>query len=158
MYFSKFPALLYTLDNGKSYQLTTDIFRRSAFINDVIKNVAFYDEYDISDGETPEIVADQAYGNSRYHWIIMMANDIIDPVLDWPMTQNQLVKYSQDKYENIYGVHHYENDDGYETNSGYPVSNLEYEERINETKRRIKIVRREIIPDIIAEFSKIIKQ
>jgi len=158
MYFSKFPFLFYTLDDGKSYQLTTDIFRRTAFISNVIQNVAFYDEYDVQDGETPEIIADMVYGNSEYHWIIMMANDIVDPVLDWPMTYNQLVKYSEDKYDNIQAIHHYEDENGYIVNSGFPVSNIQYEESVNESKRRIKIVRKEIISDIIDEFSSLIKE
>lgn len=158
MYFSKFPYLLYTLDDGKTYQLTTDIFRRSAFINNVIQNISFYDEYDVQDGETPEIISDKFYGNSSYHWIIMMANNVIDPVLDWPMTYNQLVKYSEEKYDNIYAVHHYEDADGHIVNSGFPVSNIEYEEAINESKRRIKVVRKELISDIVDEFSKLIKQ
>lgn len=158
MYFSKFPLLLYTLDDGKTYQLTTDVFRRSNFISSVIQNIAFYDEYDIADGETPEIIADRAYDNPALHWIIMMANNIVDPILDWPMTQNQLIKYSEDKYDNIYAIHHYEDDNGNIVNSGFPVSNIQYEEALNEEKRRIKIVRKEIVPDIVDEFTKLIKQ
>jgi len=158
MYFSKFPLLLYTLDDGKTYQLTTDVFRRSNFISSVIQNIAFYDEYDIVDGETPEIIADKAYDNPSLHWIVMMANNIVDPILDWPMTQNQLIKYSEDKYDNIYAIHHYEDDNGNIVNSGFPVSNIQYEEALNEEKRRIKIVRKEIVPDIVDEFTKLIKQ
>jgi len=161
MYFSKFPTLLYTLDDGKTYQLTTDIFVRTGFIDSVINNNVFYEEVDVPEGDTPEILADKIYGNSFYHWIILLANNIIDPVLDWPMTQNQLIDYTTDKYDNPYGVHHYEDELGFVVNQSslaYPVSNLEFETRINDVKRRIKIPKKEALSQIIQEFEKLIKQ
>lgn len=161
MYFSKFPTLLYTLDDGKTYQLTTDIFIRTGFIDSVINNNVFYEEVDIPEGDTPEILADKVYGNSFYHWIILLANNIIDPVLDWPMTQNQLIDYTTDKYSNPNGIHHYEDELGFVVNQSglaYPVSNLEYESRINDVKRRIKIPKKEALSQIIQEFEKLIKQ
>ena len=57
MFFEKFPSLYYTLDNGKSVQTVTDILRRVVLSTEIRKNEAFYDQYDIKDGETPEIVA-----------------------------------------------------------------------------------------------------
>lgn len=159
MYFNKFPVMLYTLDDGKSAQLVTDIFRRTDFIASAINNIAFYETYTIMDGETPEIVADKFYGNTLYHWIILMANNIIDPLLDWPMTTHQLQKYVEAKYENPYGVHHYEDEYNVTVDtSDYPVSNYEYEDKLNESKRNIKVIRKELVADIVNEFSRLIKQ
>ena len=159
MYFSKFPAMFYTLDDGNSTQLVTDIFRRTEFITSAINNIAFYEMYTIMDGETPEIIADKFYGNPQYHWIILMANNIVDPLLEWPMSTLQLNKYVSSKYENPYGVHHYEDEYNVTVDtSDYPVSNYEYEDRINESKRNIKVIRKELVSEIANEFSKLIKQ
>jgi len=163
MYFSKFPQLLYSLDGGKSVQLVTDILRRTEFIQDFISNGAVYDEYDVQDGDTPEILSDKFYGNPFSHWIIMIANNIVDPILDWPMSQSQLYSYCVSKYteELVYSIHHYEDADGVvinENESAYPVSNYEYEERVNNNKRRIKVIRKELIADITREFASLIKK
>lgn len=162
MYFSKFPKIQYSLDDGKTVQITTDILIRSGFLDAVINNKVFYEDVDVPEGETPETLADKIYGNSLYHWIILLANNIVDPVLDWPMTQSQLAQYVEQKYtDGLYGTHHYEDVDGIVVNARndmYPVSNYEYETRINDVKRRIKIPRQEAIQQIIQEFEKLIKQ
>ena len=162
MYFNKFNKLQYTLDNGKSFQIVTDILTRVAFRDDIVNNTALYDEYDVQDGQTPEILAAQYYGNSNYHWIILLTNQIIDPVLDWPMSQNQLTDYCEQKYTNIYGTHHYENNDGIVVNSteafATPITNYDFEDRENEKKRRIKLIRKAVIAEVVSEFSRLIKQ
>lgn len=162
MYFSKFPKMQYTFDDGKTYSICTDILVRAGFLDSAIKNEVFYEEIDVPEGDTPEILSDKLYGNPLYHWIILIANDIIDPVLDWPMTQSQLADYVEQKYtDGIYGTHHYEDTDGIIVNASdlaYPVSNYEYESRLNDAKRRIKIPRKEAIRQIVQEFEKIIRQ
>lgn len=162
MYFSKFPKIQYSVDDGKTFQITTDIMVRSGFIESIINNEVFYEEIDVPEGDTPEILADKIYGNSLYHWVILLANNIVDPVLDWPLTQSQLASYVAQKYSNgLYGTHHYEDADGITINASalaYPVSNYEYESRLNDIKRRIKIPRSEALQQIVQEFEKTIKQ
>ncbi len=79
MYFKNIPLTFFTLDNGKSAQLVTSIFYRALIDDRVKSNFSLYDEYDVVDGETPEIIADRFYNNSQLHWVILMYNDIIDP-------------------------------------------------------------------------------
>lgn len=162
MYFSKFPKIQYSVDDGKTFQITTDIMVRSGFIESIINNEVFYEEIDVPEGDTPEILADKIYGNSLYHWVILLANNIVDPVLDWPLTQSQLASYVAQKYSNgLYGTHHYEDADGITINASalaYPVSNYEYESRLNDIKRRIKIPRSEALQQIVQEFEKTVKQ
>lgn len=162
MYFDKFPKIQYTFDDGKSYSICTDILIRAGFLDSAIKNEVFYEEVDVPDGDTPEILADKLYGNSLYHWIILLANDIVDPILEWPMSQHQLTEYVSQKYPGeFYGVHHYEDADGIVVNESelaYPVSNYEYESRLNDARRRVKIPRKEAIRQIVQEFENIIKK
>jgi hypothetical protein len=156
MYFEKFPITFYSLDDRESVQLIKNIFLRAGINSEVKNNYSAYDEYDILDGETPEILADKYYGNSQYHWVILHMNDILDPRFDWPLTTNNLVKYCQSKYTNIYDTHHYEDSNGFWVNSDVPgavsVSNFTYEELLNEKKRRIKMLKPQFIENVAREF------
>lgn len=157
MYFTKFPYTFYTLDNLATVQLVKNILIRFTLAEDVKNNYSLYDEYDIRDGDTPELVADFFYNDPQLHWIILHTNNIIDPRFEWPLSTNNLVRYCEGKYENIYATHHYENADGYIVNSTYPsatpISNFQYEDRLNETKRRIKILKARYIDALVTEFN-----
>lgn len=227
MYFQKFPKTLYTLDDYKSAQLVTSILSRITFSEDLKTNLSIYDEYDIRDGETPEILADILYDNPELHWIILHLNDILDPRFEWPLPTHTLVSHLQQKYNNIYGIHHYEDNNGNYVNGnvtlissnqftqfnqgsvitnndgagnafiisktsnseiiinvsdggfvsgdeiflasnaslranvqstvvnfGNPVTNYTFEDRENEKKRRIKVLKPQYIDAVIAEFNR----
>lgn len=159
MYFKDFPKFLYEFRMGGKDKTTviTDITRNIRFRRDVLANITVFDEYDIIDGETPEIIAEKVYGNSEYHWIIMLANDRYDYLNDFPLSQYELEKHIAAKYpSNVYGTHHWEDADGYVVNStavgATSVSNYEYESRLNETKRRIKIISPTLISTVLRNF------
>lgn len=171
-YFSKLPSMYYSLSKpGEQVkvEIVKDIFVRAGIRNELRDNIFIYDEYDIKDGETPEMLADQFYGDSELHWIILLTNEIHDFIYDWPMTERALNKYVKKKYTRPLGVHHYRKrqtsgdpniwitvDASLAGAAGvYPVSNLEYEESENEKKRRIKILKKEALGEFISEFEKI---
>ena len=85
MYFEKFPTTFYTLDDQKTVQIVRNIFLRLNINENIKNNLSLYDEYDVLDGETPEIVADKFYKNPQSHWLILHMNDILDPRFDWPL-------------------------------------------------------------------------
>lgn len=115
-YFNNFPRILYTFSTGIAVDafVMTDITRRVKINDFNIQNALSYDEYDIVDGETPEIISDKIYNTPDYHWTILIANEIIDPRYDWPLSVNALKNYIETKYgaANINAVHHYENTSG----------------------------------------------
>lgn len=157
MYFERFPTTYYTLDDQKTVQIVRNIFLRMV-INDTIKNnLSLIDEYDIVDGDTPEIVSHKFYRNSQYHWLVLHMNDILDPRYDWPLSSNNLFKYCESKYANVYATHHYENANGDWVNSNYPnataISNYTYEDRLNESKRRIKVLKPQYVEAVLREFT-----
>ena len=110
MYFQKFPQTFYTLDNAETLQIIQNLLLRGVFNQQIKDNFAIFDEYDVRDLETPEIVAYKFYGSSNLHWVILHINEILDPRFDWPLSQLNLRNYVEAKYENSEGVHHYEND------------------------------------------------
>lgn len=111
MYFTNFPLTLYTLDNGASAQLVKNIFIRFAVSNEIKNNISIYDEYDIRDDETPEILADKIYSNPELHWLVLHLNNILDPRFEWPLSTNKLSLYVQGKYNDVNGIKHYINDE-----------------------------------------------
>lgn len=156
MYFEYFPPTLYTLDDKTTVNLVTNIFLRNVISEDVKNNYSLYDEYDVIDGETPEILSQKFYRTPKLHWLILHYNDILDPRFDWPLSTFNLIKYCQSKYTNINATHHYINSDGYIVNSNEtgatPVSNFTYEEELNEKKRRIKILKPTYVDSFVREF------
>lgn len=198
MFFEKFPLLVYTLDDSKSVQTVPDILRRAVLSAELKNNSAYFEQYDIKDGETPEIVADYWYGNSNLHWLILISNDIIDPRFDWPMNYNNLVEFVKGKYgeNDVNSLHHYVNPQEYivsgyrsmsqnstftnpqslqlqsttgtqqvnmvlqnfPTGALFPVSNLMYEIEQNEKRRRINILKPEIVSTVDTTFTSIIQQ
>jgi hypothetical protein len=123
----------------------------------VLANIAVYDEYDIVDGETPEIIAEKIYGNPEYHWIIMLTNDRYDYIEDFPLSEPELVKVISDKYpESEYDIHHYVDANGFivdSTASGaVSISNNDYERARNESKRRIKLISPSLINTVLQNY------
>ena len=172
MYFKTFPTLQYTLDDGASYQIIQDIFRRIVLTYSIKTKEAYYQLYDVKDGETPEIVSHKFYKSTQHHWIILHANEIIDPRYDWCMSQENLKQYVIVKYTEplYYAPHHYEwvlyegteaeqklispiQTGEYQT----LITNFEYENRLNEARRSIKVVRPELVASLQVEFARLIK-
>jgi hypothetical protein len=98
-YFSYFPKTFYTL-NGEStsVDIITDILVRYKLSDDFKENSAAYYEYDVKDGDTPEIIASKFYGDAELHWLVLMANDMVDAQYDFPLSQRNLISYIDDKY------------------------------------------------------------
>ena len=91
MYFKDFPEFIYDFKYGSSSETKTsivkDITRNIRIKKEVLSNIVLYDEYDIIDGETPEIIAEKFYGNPEYHWIIMLANERFNYITDFPLEE-----------------------------------------------------------------------
>jgi len=129
MYFKSFPYTLYSLDDISTVQVVTNITNRASLSDEVKNNLSLYDEYDIRDGDTPELVADRFYSNPELHWLILHYNEIIDPRFDWPLDTNNLNRYVVGKYANVNAVHHYEDANGNYTNGNvYLISSADFTE------------------------------
>lgn len=225
MYFQKFPQTFYSLDNRATVQVVTNFLLRSVFSDEIKNSFTAFDEYDVRDGETPENLAFELYGDTNLHWIILHTNEILDPRFDWPLDAFNLTRFAEGKYSNINAVHHFEDTDGNTVNgnvtlqssaqfgsfvvgsaivnntnegsgfiiskasdssinvrvtkggfqagnqfklaannqitanitsttilSGIPITNFTFEDRENETKRRIKILKPQFIERLVREF------
>ena len=163
MYFKNFPKFLYDYDikGERRAFVVTDITRNVRFRRDVLANISVYDEYDVRDGETPEIVAERFYGNAEYHWVVMLANQRFDYREDWVKDYYSLSSFIVDKYgTEADGVHHYEDAKGHVVPSDYPgavsISNRQYEEDLNEQKRRIRLVSPNLLNKILTNYEQLL--
>ena len=57
--------------------------------------------YVIKEGERPDIIAADYYGDPRYAWLILLTNKVVDPIYDWPLSQRQFEKFIIKKYSSI---------------------------------------------------------
>lgn len=99
MYFQFLPNEFYTLTgNTSSLDIVTNITQSARFDDAIKTNGAAYYSYIVSDGDTPESIADKIYGSSQYHWIVLLMNDIVHPQFDWVLDKNSFVDYVNRKY------------------------------------------------------------
>lgn len=90
MYFSNFPLIPYTLDEGKTWQYLRDITIRTRILEENFNQVSMYNYFIVNDGATPEDIATEVYGTPYLHWVVLLCNDIIDPVMEWPFSEERL--------------------------------------------------------------------
>lgn len=113
-YFDEFPTLVYNTSDTiyKNRTTLTDITFRLKIREKIKNNIFSYYVVDVSDDDTMEILAEKYYGDPEFHWIIALANDIIDPQYDWPMSYRTYVNYINNKYGSAAAadiqIHHYE--------------------------------------------------
>ena len=170
-YFNSFPTMLYDADGEGSAKLVTNIFKRIQMRANMKKEVVLLDQYDIQEGETPEIVADKHHGSVYYHWVILMTNGITDPFHDWPKSTRQLQLYLADKYTptQLNQAHHYEISQSsgdttikievpQGTAGATTITNREYEDALNESKRKISLLRNDYLSFFLDEFSNLMSR
>jgi len=176
-FFDNFPKRQYDISGNGNYKLVTDILRRVKIRESIKENSSLFDLYDVRNGETPEQVAFKIYGNAEYHWVILIMNNITDRYYDWPLGDYDFEQYVTNKYSNPAAVHHYEKtqSSGRTTSNGpedyshkievnsdaigaEAVTNYEYERRLQEQKRQIKLLDPAYLPAFEQEFNKLVRK
>lgn len=102
MFFSKFPFLRSKL--GTNSIIIEDFFARVVpkFAYSQLTNTLV--PYFVGDDQTIEAVAFEVYGDATLHWVVILANGIVDPYREWPLKSDVLIKQVFDKYPFIVAV------------------------------------------------------
>jgi len=177
MYFNQFEKGYYDLKGDGQQKLVTDLMTRVKVREKVVDEVSLYDTYDVPSGERPEDTAFKHFGSANYHWIILLTNNITDVYYDWPMSEQTFETFIKDKYTNPDAIHHYEltqssgktkasgpDDYSYliEVNSdatgAQSVSNREYEQRLQDEKKKIKLLNESYLSTFIEEFNTLVRK
>ena len=186
MYYNKIPNILYLRYNKNPYDgtyvLIKNIFARIKLVDDIIPNATLFNDYFVKDGERPDTVSFDVYGDSDYDWIVILINNIRNLYSDWPMTSRAFDEYVSQKYTDISAPHHYETieqyyngkkilDGGLEVGEAFqfvkpngdvvpktearaPVSNYAYELDLNEKKREIFLLKPSYLEPFLDNFRK----
>ena len=167
-YFQMFPNVLYSAKGDNKFTVMKDLMSRVKIKSNVKENILGFDYYDVKDGDTPEMIAHKYYGDVNLHWTILVANDIIDYYEQWPMSVQKFEQFVKDKYDNPQAIHHYEIEQtsGNDTRkidvgmntTEYPsataISNYQYEDKLQEEKRQIRLITQEYMDGFVQEFEK----
>ena len=90
--FSQFPTITY------NNELMTNLTVRLKFQDIMSKQMTVFYPYTIAEGERADILAHRFYGDASYSWLIYLANNISDPLLDWPQPHEQFDRLISAKY------------------------------------------------------------
>ena len=114
-YFRQLPDLDYpSLSNDRTssydYIKVKNIFKRAVLRDDVFDSYVAFEKYSIEGDERPDNVAQKFYNDPNLDWIILITNNIISVREQWPMSQNDLYTYLEEKYtdQQMSYIHHYE--------------------------------------------------
>ena len=145
-------------------------------IRDVLQEEgALYYETTVRDGERADVISRKYYGTPDYAWVIFYANDIMNPLTEWVYFQEEFATLIEKKYGSVraaqLSVHHYEvtDDNGqtyiidertylsgqYTPSQLTVVSNYDYEDRLNEERRNIKVLDVIYLRQIVGELRSI---
>ena len=167
--------MAYGIKGDKIYKLVPDILRRVKLRANIKNGMFMFDNYDVKEGETPEIVAFKWFGDTEYHWVVLMTNNITDRYYEWPLTQPQFQLHLEDKYGvgSIDSTHHYEisQTSGPTTSRDYShlvevnsdasgataITNREYEQREQDRIRQIRLLDRRYLGAFVEEFERLIQ-
>ena len=186
-YFSNYPDIDYAFKINKAGQpvscLIKDFFHLMKVRDDLYKYDTIYDNYYIKNAQRPDEISYELYDDEQYYWIILQINDITDYWNQWPLHDNELEEYINQKYvteEKADAVRFYQTEpqydaDGYVIYPGgirvmedfvYPpqlgipyqpptaVTNRQYEWGLNDLKREIQVVQPKYISDFVRDYER----
>ena len=102
-YFSSIPNVDYDINGTEPNQFrsVTNIMQRIRFKPSVLENITDYYPYYVREGERPDIVSFNTYGTVAYSYLILLLNNIVDPLFDWPLPSRQFENYIIEQYGSV---------------------------------------------------------
>ena len=187
-YFRELPNLEYqsflsSRKGSDDYLLVKNIFRRVKLRDDLQNVFTIFNKYQIDEGARPDTVAEELYGSSQYDWVVLIGAGIINVRNEWPLSDRDIYRYSEQLYGNdLNAVHHYETKEIKDSNGrlilpagkivdstftipdpNIPIqtlnpvvgiSNYEYEVRKNNKKRDIYVLKPAYLQQVINDTRK----
>jgi hypothetical protein len=114
MYFSFIPDIEYDKKpiqypfSESDFVVAKNFFRRYQVNPDVFSYSVYFKKYSVEDNDRLDTIAEEAYGNPFYDWVIVLTNNIINPSFALPLSENNLRKFLEKTYDDPYGeIKHY---------------------------------------------------
>jgi hypothetical protein len=187
-YFRELPNLEYqsflsSSRGSDEYLLVKNIFRRVKLRDDLQNVFTIFNKYQIQEGARPDTVAEELYGSSQYDWVVLISAGIINVRNEWPLSDRDIYRYSEQLYGNdLNDIHHYETTEVKDSrgrlifpagkivdstftipdpnisiqtlNPVVGISNYEYEVRKNNKKRDIYVLKPAYLQQVINDTRK----
>ena len=173
------------------YVQVKNLFKRVKLRPEIFSDGTYFQRYRVLDGERPDFIADKVYGDSKYDWVILLSNNMINWETEWPLTQDGFYNYTISKYgseQNVFETHHYEtrevrnyankvvcpkglevpqnfsfvffdpntNEERVATNITDEITNYMYEERLQDKKRQIYVLKPKYLPLVIDDMENLL--
>ena len=101
-FFKQFPTQSYDFNRDGIIQQVVDIYRSVRIEGSSIDNPALYLNYNIKDGERPDIVSQRLYSTPEYYWTFFIINEILhDGMRAWPMSRSVMEDYLAEEYGGV---------------------------------------------------------
>jgi hypothetical protein len=166
------------------YQTVRNIMSRVKLKNSIKEEIAAYYPYFILEGERPDILSYRYYGSVSYAYLLLLFNNIIDPQFDWPLNTVDFENYIVSKYGSVSAAHEetkfyyqiiraevpktknrekedevkYVVDETTYNALGITdrkkVTAYDYETQVNDNKRYIKVINKDLIEDVDHQYKK----
>lgn len=185
-YFSYFPTTANDLTQTNNFVNITNILRRFKFRSSISETLSVFYDYTIQNGDRPDTISEKYYGDSKYAWVVLHFNNIIDPFFGWPLFDENYNNYIEGKYGSIATaqatVHEYRkilnnstvlydgtiipkryivvDETTYNATGSASrelVTKYDYENEVNEAKRKIKILDNRYLPQVRTEVENILR-
>ena len=164
------------------YQTVRNIMNRAKIKDSIKSDIAAYYPYFVQEGERPDILSFKYYGSVSYAYLILLFNNIIDPQFDWPLNTIDFENYIIAKYGSVSAAYdetkfYYqifraevpktETRDRQEEvkfivdettynalaiASRKKVTAYDYETQLNDNKRHIKLINKDLIEDVDQQY------
>ena len=118
-YFRDLPNVLYQSPlpekiSSRDYIVIKNLFRRVKLSSNISDAITIFNKYIINDGDRPETVAEELYGDSSLDYVVILTAGINNIREDWPLADYQVYNYALEKYGSeikMNETHHYETDE-----------------------------------------------
>ena len=187
---NKLPELLYNFSSkplDPDFLVVKNIWRRAQILTEFKSQVSIFTEITVGDGERPEDLATQYYGNPFYNWTILIMNDITDYYAQWPKSTVQLQEFINAKYDNGQATKHHVTTEVKDANENVivpagkivpsnfqvvyyngsttvtatpvvSVTNAQYEFDLNAKKQTIQMIKPDLIEDFVEVYNQILNK
>ena len=114
----EYQSFLSDAISSQDYLKVKNLFRRNKVRDDLQNVFTLFNKYEIVEGARPDTVAEEFYGKADLDWVVLMTAGIINVRDEWPLSNYQLYKYTENKYgiAGLYDIHHYETEEVKDSN------------------------------------------
>ena len=102
-YFRELPDIAYQSpllhkNSSRDFLLIKNIFRRTKLYDFLESNVTLLNNFTIGDGDRPDTIAEELYGDATLDYIIVLVAGITNITNEWPLQDYQVYDNALEKY------------------------------------------------------------